>query len=169
MGRLLNQFCAACDVMWYQRPSGQSLLLFMVGLLRSSPAGVPHLHLDPDRGTVAHVRILLEQRIHRSKTSEIFLVLGLIRAIENVLEDCTHKGAHDCSHWSLATQRLLQQGTLIVSDGELRIAGGRDESARDCRYQAQVDLDLWRERTQAILEQQNLDQAIGEELADEED
>jgi hypothetical protein len=168
MGRLVEQYCAACEESFYKSPAGQSLLLFTLALMGGSPVVDPQLRLNPYLATVAHVRIMLERLVLGSKMPESFLVIGLIRAIDNVLEDCLEEVAapgetHD---WSFATERLIHHGLLVDAAG-LTLVGDIGETSLDQLRQAQVDLEMWRELTTPILEEQNLEQARREETEDE--
>ncbi|MGO8946744.1 MAG: hypothetical protein ACLQUY_03575 [Ktedonobacterales bacterium] len=127
----------------------------------------PHIRLDPYLATVAHVRITLERVVHGSKVSESFLVVGLIRAIEDVLEDCSQEAPGGTSEWSFASQRLLRHGVLIDSDGGLSVVGEIGAPALDQLKQARADLETWWELTEPILEEQNLDRAIHDEVEDD--
>jgi hypothetical protein len=166
MGRLVDQFCAACDEGLYQSPSGQSILLFILALIGGSPVIDPQLRLDPYLATVAHVHITLKRLIQGFKLSESSLVIGLIRAIEDVLEDCSVEPPRGTRHWSPATQRLIKQGLLVDSDG-LTLVGDVGAPSLDQLKLARADLELWRELTAPILEEQNLERAICEEVMDE--
>jgi hypothetical protein len=100
--------------------------------------------------------------------SESFLVIGLIRAIEDVLADCLDSAlapgeTHD---WSFATERLIRHGLLVDAEG-LTLVGDMGAPSLDQLRQARADLEMWRERTAPILEELNLEQAIPEQTQDE--
>ena len=168
MGRLVDQFCAVCDESFSKSPSWPSLLLFILALLGWSPRIDPQVRLDPNLATVAHVRIMLERLVQGSKMPELFLVVGLIRAIEDVLEDCSQETPKEgkLADWSPATERLTRFGVLIDADGGLAVMGGTEKPVPDRRRQARADLEMWREVTARILEEQNLEQAIRKEVED---
>jgi hypothetical protein len=168
MGRLVEQYCAACDETFYKSLSGQSILLFTLALIGGSPVVDPQLCLDPYLATVAHVRIMLERLVQGSKMPESFLVIGLIRAIEDVLADCLDEAPApgETHHWSLATERLIQHGLLVDAEG-LTLVGDLGAPSLEQLRQARADLEMWRELTAMILEEQNLEQAIREETEDE--
>lgn len=115
----------------------------------------------PYLATVAHVRITLQRWLQGSGTSESFLVLGLILAIQSVLEDCAHEHlGRAAEDWSPATRRLLRYGVLIDADGALAVIGETETPLPDRIGRARVDLELWREVTTHMLEHDNLEQAI---------
>jgi len=89
MGRLIEQFCAACDASNYQSLCGQSLLVFVLALVGGAPVVDPRIRLDPYVATPAHAHIALERLVQGATMSESLLVIGLIRAIEDVLIDCS--------------------------------------------------------------------------------
>jgi hypothetical protein len=165
MGKLINQYCAACDESCYQSPAGQSILLFTLGLIGGSSGIDLHSYLDPDLATVAHVQMMLERLVNESTMPESSLIVGLIRAIENVLEDCLEEvsAPGETRHWSPATQRLIHEGLLIDSDGLTLVGDIRVNSPEQLR-QARADLEVWRDITIVILEEQNLARAIRKEI-----
>ena len=167
MGKLIDQFCAACDERFYQSPSGQSSLLFTLALIGGSPVIDPQLRLDSYLATVAHIQIALDRLVYGFKLSESALIIGLIRAIEDVLADCSEQipAPGENRHWSPATQRLIQQGLLIDADG-LTLVGDIGAPTLEQLRQARADLEMWRELTALILEEQNLEQVTCEEIED---
>ena len=148
MGKLIDQFCAACDEHFYQSPSGQSILLFTLALIGGSPVIDPQLRLDPYLATVAHIQITLDRLVYGFKMSESSLIIGLIRAIEDVLADCSEVplAPGETRHWSPATQRLIQQGLLVDADG-LTLVGDIGAPSLEQLRQARADLEMWRELT----------------------
>jgi hypothetical protein len=168
MGRLVDQYCAAGDESFYQSPAGQSILLFTLGLIGGSPGIDPHSYLDPYLATAAQVHSMLERLVHGSKMPQSSLIVGLIRAIENVLEDCLEEvSAPGQTHnWSLATERLIHHGLLVDAEG-LTLVGDSGAPSLDQLRQARADLQRWQERTAPILEEQNLEQARCEETEHE--
>jgi hypothetical protein len=168
MGRLVDQYCAACDESFYKSPAGQSILLFTLGLIGGSPGIDPQSCLDPYVAPAAHVQSMLERLVTGSKMPESSLIVGLIRAIENVLEDCLEEvsAPGETHHWSPATQRLIHEGLLIDSDG-LTLVGDIGAPSLEQLRQAQADLEMWRERTILMLEEQNLEQSTREEIEHE--
>ena len=167
MGKLVDQFCAACDERFYQGPSGQSILLFTLALIGGSPVVDPQLRLDPYLATVPHIQITLDRLIYGFKLSEFSLIIGLIRAIEDVLADCSQVplAPGETRHWSPATQRLIQQGLLIDADG-LTLVGDIGPPSLEQLREGRADLEMWRELTALILAEQNLERAICEEIED---
>ena len=167
MGRLIDQLCTACDTSFYLSPFGQSILLFILTLVGGSHVIDPYIRLDPYLATRAHVRMTLERVVRGSKMSESFLVIGLIRAIEDVLEDCSQELRARTGERSLATERLVRHGILSDIDGRLRVAGDTGALALDPADHARADLEMWQKQTEAILEEQNLEQSICAEVEDE--
>ena len=167
MGRLLDQFCVACEESITQSPSGHTLALLILALLGGWPEIDPQVRLDPYLATVAHVRITLERWLQGSWTSELSLALGLIWAIGSVLEDCAHEHVRNPGEdWSPATQRLLRYGVLIDAGGVLAVIGETEIPVPDRIRRARADLELWSEVTAPILEHENLEQAIRDEMED---
>jgi hypothetical protein len=74
----------------------------------------------------------------------------------------------DTPQWAPVTQRLIRQGVLIDSGGQLTMPGESETLDVNRARQARADLDRWRDLTALILEEQHLEQAIREELDDEE-
>jgi hypothetical protein len=110
------------------------------------------------------------ERLVQSKTMpESSLVGGLIRAIDDILVDCSNEMPKGPSGWSPATERLVRHGVLIETDGELRINGEPEMPAPDRVKLARADLDLWRELTALVLEEWDLTQTIGRDLEETED
>jgi hypothetical protein len=161
MGKLINQYCAACDESFYQSPAGQSILLFTLGLIGIDPQSC----LDPYVAPVTHVQIMLERLVNDSKMPESSLIVGLIRAIENVLEDCLEEvsAPGGTRHWSPATQRLIHEGLLIDSDG-LTLVGDIGACSLEQLRQVRADLEMWRELTIVVLEERNLQRDICKEI-----
>ncbi len=170
MGTLIDQFCTACEEISLRSPAGQSILVLILVLVGGTPVVDPSVRPDPYFATVAHVHLLLERLIHKSKMTESFLVPGFVRAIDDVLADCSAETPPpgETRHWSLATQRLIQHGLLVAVASEgLALAGDSGTAPADQHRQAEADREMWQELTAPILEEQNLEQAIREESEDE--
>lgn len=97
-----------------------------MSLVGRSPCADPDIKVDPNVVTGDYVRIALERYLDLLHVRESFLVLGLIRAIDDVLEDCAIETLDESSDWSPTAQRLLRQGLLVVTDGALAVAEDRD-------------------------------------------
>jgi hypothetical protein len=93
-------------------------------------------------------------------------VVGLIRAIEDVLEDCSQEASAATVDWSLATQRLIGQGVLVDTGEVLTLVGEDPPCTVERAHGVQADLDLWRQLTALILADEHFEQAIYEELDD---
>ena len=169
MGRMSDQLCAACDASFYKSYPGQSLSLFILTLLGGLPAVDTCIRLDSAMAAIAHVRSTIEQLVQAQTMPESSLVGGLIRAIDDILVDCSNEMPKGPSGWSPATERLVRHGVLVESDGELRVNGESEMPAPDRVKLARADLDLWRELTAMILEEWDLTQTIGRELEETED
>jgi hypothetical protein len=154
----------------YKHPPKRGNSIFTLALIGGSPVIDPQLRLDPYLATVAHIQITLDRLVYGIKMSESYLIIGLIRAIENVLADCSQVPLTpgETRHWSRATQRLIQQGLLVDADG-LTLVGDIGAPTLEQLRQARADLEMWRELTALILEEQNLEQAIHEEAEDEDE
>ena len=102
--------------------------------------------------------------------TESFLVLGLIRAIEDVLVDCSEEvpASGEIRHWSFASQRLIQRG-LLVDLEVFTLLGDSGAPSPNQLGQARADLEMWLELTAPIREEQNLERVIREEVEDDEE
>jgi hypothetical protein len=95
---------------------------------------------------------------------ESFLIVGLIRAIEDVLADCSREVVPPPSDWSPATRRLILQGILVESAGDrLALVGEGGAPSPDMETLVRDDLERWRELSAEILADPNLQDAIQEE------
>jgi hypothetical protein len=162
MGRLIDQFGGACNPSCYHSAYGQSLRAFVLGLIGGSAVGDPLIRLDPYVASAEHVHVSLERMIQGGKMSESFLIVGLIRAIEEVLEDCSRAVVPlQPSGWSSATRRLIAQGILLESaESGLALVGESNTSLFDPEGLVRADLVRWRELTAEILADRNLEEAI---------
>jgi len=169
MGRLIYQFCGSCDPSYYHSACGQSLLAFVLVLIGGSSVGDPIIRLDPYVASAEHVHVALERMIQGGTMSESFLIVGLIRAIEEVLEDCARAVVPlQPSEWSSASRRLIAQGILLESgESGLTLVGESNTSLFEPEGLVRVDLERWRELTAEILADRNLEEAIqGEDEKD---
>jgi hypothetical protein len=125
---VLDRLCAACKIP-SRSPSGSWLVWCLVTLVARPLTSTSDLrldHLEYDLVTGAAVRTTREWYWHKFQLRESFIVLSVIQAIEDVLDDYASEHPDEPTDSSCATRRLLQYGLLVVRDGSFAVSDDRD-------------------------------------------